>query len=126
MKKIVILLITLTLALALVACGNDTAQENTSAAASDDTAASSDTLTPDQMRHDPMSFTGEISVEGIVGAHDRFSFSLSSDADDFALPIDYRGDQALPQAGSVIVVTGEMGLNCCGLHLRSTRFEVLE
>ena len=121
-KKVAVLSMVLALALVLIACGNEAARDGTYDIAD----APPDALTLDQMQHDPMSFTGQISVAGIVSAHDRFTFSLSGDAGAFVLPIDYRGNQALPQVGTAIIVAGEMSRNCCGLHLLSTHFEVAE
>ena len=112
MKRFAALLMLITIALAIVGCGSD----NTDVI-----------LTPAQMQHDPMSFEGQISVEGVVGDYGRFNFSLSSEDENFELAIDYRGNQTLPAIGTVIVATGQMNFRpCCGPHLISTRFEVIE
>ena len=86
----------------------------------------SEALTLEQMRRDPMSFTGQISVLGVVSEEFEWDFSLSDEDVDFSLNIDYRGSQALPEIGAVIVVTGQMNYRpCCGPHLIATRFEVI-
>ena len=120
MKKTVVLLVLLMLILVFTACESDN-PNNTS----DATTAAAEPLTTDQMQYDPMSFTGQISVIGTVGDYGRFNLSLSGD-DNFELPIDYRGNQALPQMGSIIIATGQMNYRaCCGPHLISTHFEVV-
>ena len=112
MKKSIVLLMLFVSVLVFVACGS---------------AAQEDALypiTPGQMQHDPMSFTGQIEVMGTVGSYGRFNFSLSSDDGDFELAVDYRGRQAIPEIGSTIIVTGRMNYrSCCGPHLIATRFE---
>ena len=119
MKKVIVLLMLFVIATIVAACG--------SAADQGTPGDSSNTLTLAQMQHDPMSFTGQISVEGIVGNYGRFNFSLSGENVDFELAIDYRGNQSLPEIGTVIVATGRMNYrSCCGPHLISTRFEVTE
>ena len=86
-----------------------------------------DSLTIAEIQHDPMSFTGQITIRGTVENHYRFDFSLSEYDTDFELAIDYRGNQALPEIGSVIRITGQMNYRgCCGVHFISTRFEVVE
>ena len=117
MKNFILLLILFMIAFAVVGCGSEDVQDNTDVV-----------LTPAQMQHDPMSFEGQISVEGVVGGQrtNRFNFSLHDD-DDFVLDIDYRGNQTLPEIGTVVVVTGQMGYRpCCGPFLVTTRFEVVE
>ena len=118
MKKIIALLMLFVIALVVVGCGSEDAQDNT------DTV-----LTPAQMQHDPMSFAGQISVEGVVGGQrtNQFNFSLHCYDGDFVLDINYRGNQTLPEIGTIVVVTGQMNYRpCCGPHLVSTRFEVAE
>ena len=116
MKRFITLLILITIALLVVGCGSEYVQDNTDVI-----------LTPTQMEHDPMSFGGQISVGGVVGNYGRFNFSLSSEDGNFELAIDYRGNQALPAIGTVIVANGQMNYrSCCGPHLISTRFEVVE
>jgi len=116
MKKFMTLLTIFVLALILVACESEDLEEHT------DTV-----LTTTQMQDDPMSFTGQISVEGVVGNQGRFNFSISDGEGTFELAVDYRGNQSLPTLGTVIVVTGQMNYrSCCGPHIVSTRFEVTE
>ena len=118
MKKFIALLTLFVIALATVACGDEDTQDNTDAV-----------LTPAQMQHDPMSFTGQLSIEGVVGEQraNQFNFSLYCDDCDFVLDIDYRGNQALPEIGTIVVITGQMNYrSCCGQHLVSTNFEVVE
>ena len=121
MKKFLVLLIVFMSALVIVACENTAVQDD------DDTREVISPLTVDQMQHDPMSFEGQISVAGIVGDYGRFNFSLSGDGGDFELAVDYRGNQALPAIGTAVIATGRMNYrSCCGPHLISTRFEVVE
>jgi len=116
MKRIIALLMLFATILIIAGCSSEEVQDNTNTV-----------LTPAQMQHDPMSFEGQISVEGIVGNYGRFNFSLSSEDVDLELPIDYRGNQALPGIGTVILATGQMNYrSCCGPHLIATRFEVVE
>ena len=118
MKRFITLLTLITIALIIAGCGSEDVQDNT------DTV-----LTPAQMQHDPMSFAGQILVEGIVGGPrtNMFNFSLHCDDGDFVLDIDYRGNQTLPEIGIKVVATGQMNYRrCCGPHLVSTRFEVVE
>jgi len=92
-----------------------------------DDSAVQDYLTPSQMMPDPMSFSGDVSIRGTVGDYGRFNFSLYDDAGEFEIPIDYRGSQALPAMGTVIIATGQMNYrSCCGPHLIATRFEVAD
>ena len=119
MRKIFILLILIMGIFIIASCGADAAQPD-----ADDSASESVPLTLDQMQHDPLSFTGSISVTGIVGNYGRYNFSLYSDGVDFELPIDYRGNQALPALGTVITATGRMNYRrCCGPHLVATSFQ---
>ena len=118
MKKIIVLLMLFVIALVVVGCGSEDMQDNTDVV-----------LTPAQMQHDPMSFDGQISVEGVVGGQrtNQFNFSLHYDDGDFVLDIDYRGNQAIPEIGTKVVATGQMNYRpCCGPHLVATRFEVVE
>ena len=116
MKKIIALLMLLTITAFTAGCGSENTQNNTETV-----------LTPTQMQHDPMSFTGQISVEGVVGGHRTNMFDFSLHCDDFILDIDFRGNQALPQNGATVVVSGQMNYRpCCGPHLVATRFEVVE
>ena len=115
MKRFITLIMLFAITL-MAGCGSEEVQENTNTV-----------LTPAQIQHDPMSFDGQILVEGTVGNYGRFNFSLSSGDGDFELPIDYRGNQALPGIGTVILATGQMNYrSCCGPHLIATRFEVVE
>ena len=117
MKKIFLLLMLFVSVLVITACGSTTSHEN-------DIGDSSYPITPGQMQHDPMSFTGRIYVMGTVGSYGRFNFSISSDNGDFELAIDYRGSQTLPEIGTTIIATGRMNYRrCCGPHLIATRFE---
>jgi len=118
MKKHTIIIIILLFAiLYIVACSSEET----------DSTSAQDNITPSQMQHDPMSFTGQISVVGTVSHNGRFNFAIYCEGETFELAIDYRGNQALPNAGTTIVVTGEMNYRpCCGPHILSTRFEVLE
>ena len=118
MKRILFLLVLLVGALIIAACGSAaveyTANANTSSAP----------LTVDEMQHDPMSFTNQISVIGTVGNYGRFNFSLSGENGDFELAIDYRGNQAIPEMGTTIIANGRMNYRpCCGPHLIVTSFE---
>ena len=116
MRRLVVLLVLFVCVLIVAACGR--AQEQ------DDTGDSNYPITPCQMQHDPMSFTGRIAVMGTVGSYGRFNFSLSSEDGDFELAIDYRGNQALPEVGTVIIAIGRMHYrSCCGPHLIATSFE---
>ena len=116
MKKIFILLTLLLSIFVIASCGAEAVQTGTD----DSTSAP---LTLDQLQHDPMSFTGSISVMGVVGDYGRYNFSLSSSDADFELAIDYRGSQALPEIGTVIIATGRMNYRrCCGPHLVATSF----
>ena len=125
MKKFIILAAFIVFALVLAACGTPASQEYTAIAESPEDTPN-DALTPAQMQHDPMSFSGQISVIGYVGGYGRFNFSLSYDSA-FELPIDYRGTQAMPGAGTKIMATGRMNYRrCCGPHLIATSFEVVE
>jgi len=92
------LLILFASALIVVGCSSEEVQDSTNTVP-----------TPAKMQHDPMSFSGQISVEGIVSNYGRFNFSLSSEDVDLALPVDYRGNQALPGIGIVMmsVLTGD-------------------
>ena len=75
------------------------------------------------MQHNPSSFQGTIYVKGTVTTHNRLAFAIVSEDSDFVLGIDYRGNQALPPIGSVVVATGTVGNRpCCGYFLNSTRF----
>ena len=123
MKKFTILLMFIATIILITACISETAIDS----AVDSVGDSTDSLTPSQMQHDPMSFTGEITIVGVVGSEGRFNFSVTDDDDAFHIPIDYRGRQALPEQGAVIEATGQMNYRpCCGPHLISTRFEVVE
>ena len=129
MKKFIILIAISLLAVTFItACGNATTENNAQEANTSEEADDfPNALTPAQMQHDPMSFTGQISVEGTVNHNGRFNFAVFTEGETFELAIDYRGNQALPNAGTTIVVTGEMNYRpCCGPHILSTRFEVLE
>ena len=77
------------------------------------------------MEHSPLSFSGTVYVIGIVTTHDRFPFALMTEENEFILGIDYRGNQAIPAMGSVVVVSGRVGFRgCCGYFLVSTQYYV--
>jgi len=126
MKKQIITVILLLLTILLVAaCSNE--ETSSTPTIDNNTDTLPDTLTPAQMQHDPMSFTGQITVTGIVNYNGRFNFAVFTEGEDFELAIDYRGNQALPDVGTTIAVTGEMNYRpCCGPHILSTLFEVVE
>ena len=115
MKRLFIILTLLVSIIIIASCGAEAADTNPE--------DSSDPLTVSQLQHDPLSFTGSISVMGIVGDYGRHNFSISSNGVDFELVIDYRGNQALPEVGTEIIATGRMGYRpCCGPHLIATSF----
>jgi len=117
MKKLMLLLIVCMLTMSLTACSSDD---------TDDYDTNS-VLNTTQMQDDPMSFTGQISVEGIVGNYGRFNFSISDGEGIFELAIDYRGNQQLPELGTNIIVTGQMNYRrCCGPHIIATQFEAAQ
>ena len=132
MKKFTLVFIALALIITLSACASESRKGSGEESGGRDTTLNNSytvSLTLEQMQYDPMSFTGEISVLGVVGEGDggQFNFSLLEEDVSFVLNIDYRGNQALPEIGTAIIVTGEMNFrSCCGPHLISTHFEAVE
>ena len=119
MKRLFILLTILVGIILIASCGAEAAQTNPN--------DSSYTLTLDQLQHDPMSFTGSISVMGIVGDYGLHNFSIYENGVDFELAIDYRGNQVLPAMGTEIIATGRMNYRpCCGPHLVATSFREVQ
>ena len=119
MKKFFILLTLLVGIILIASCGAEAAPSNSDNSPS--------VLTLDQLQHDPMSFTGSISVAGIVGDYGLHNFSIYKSSVDFELAIDYRGNQALPEMGTEIIATGRMNYRrCCGPHLVATSFQEVQ
>jgi len=88
------------------------------------------TFTISEIQEDPASYTGIITLIGIVGDASTRDFALQNEDGTFEVFVDYRGSQALPQLGEKITVTGTLGENrpCCGpgFTITSTQFEVVE
>lgn len=81
------------------------------------------------MRDDPAPFGTGMHVVGVVAPNSevrnglRFTFALSDEDGTFALGVEYRGSQPLPETGSVVVLSGSMGFRgCCGHFIVSTRY----
>ena len=84
----------------------------------------------EQIQDDPHSYLGEITLVGIVGSVSSREFTLETETGTFEVAVDYRGNQALPQIGDMLMVEGRLTENrpCCGpgFTLISTRFELVE
>jgi len=129
MQKFILLTMMFLVVMLIAACANttvDTVAESHVAPeihTNSEATTMPDTLTPYQMQYNPRSFQGTIYVEGIVTEHNRLPFALISEDSDFVLGIDYRGNQALPEVGSVVVASGTVGHRpCCGYFLNSIHF----
>jgi len=117
MKKILSIITSTAVIFIFVACGNGNDESN-------------GYLTIGQLEADPFIYAnGEVTVLGVVAEDDRFAFALVDSTSDFAIQVDYIGNQALPEVNSTIRVTGQILESCCdpGIALiRSLRYEVVE
>jgi len=121
MKKIIASCIVLVLVFALSACGDSTQGANN---------PDGSTFTIEEIREDPASYIGTITLIGVVGDSSTQDFALQNEDGTFEVLVDYRGSHALPQLGDKVVVEGQLGANrrCCGpgFTIRSTQFEAVE
>ena len=120
-KKITILSTVLVIAFALSACGGAAQGENN---------PYGDAFTIEEIQANPSSYSGEITLIGIVGTSNTQDFSLQTSSGTFEVLIDYRGSQALPSLGDRVAVEGQLSQNrpCCGpgYTIVSTRFEEVQ
>ena len=88
------------------------------------------TFTIEEIQASPASYIGRITLTGFVAASSTEDFALQNEEGTFEVHVDYRGNQALPQAGDKVAVEGQLSEKrpCCGpgFTLRSTRFELVE
>lgn len=123
-KGIIIPLVALTLVFVLSGCTDNSAVQaetnpnsNTTQTASDtENNSTIDALTVGQIGVNPRSFLGEITLTGVVGSVDAREFFLFNDDNTFEISVDYRGNQAFPQVGDEVIITGQLIENrpCCG------------
>lgn len=115
--RIIILCAVIVSVLALSACGNGPAEHFGD-------------LSIEEIQDAPLSFLGYMSLTGTVGYVGSHEFTLINDTATFEVNVVYRGNQALPQTGDVIVVEGQFSESppCCGPGFRilSTQFHTLE
>jgi len=115
-NKYITLSVVLVLIFALSACGETNGESS----------AVDGVLTIEQIKDNPYSFLGDVIITGIVDYGGTHNFILRDEARTFELPIDYRGNQALPQAGDEITIEGSLVDNCCGegILLRAMQYEL--
>jgi len=89
-----------------------------------------DALTVVQIEVNPRLFLGEVTLIGVVGSVGAREFLLFNDDNTFEISIDYRGNQAFPQVGDEVIITGQLIENrpCCGggFTIIATRFDLTE
>ena len=75
-----------------------------------------------------LSFEGRgiVSLRGFVAEDDRLSFRLTTTSGEKFIQVDYRGNQALPELGAEIIITGSITTSCCGLiMIMSNSYEIV-
>jgi len=84
----------------------------------------------EEIENSPGDYVGNITLTGVVGDSVTQDFAIQNEDGTFEVLVDYRGSQALPQIGGIVVVEGQLRANrpCCGpgYTLISTQFEVAE
>ena len=122
-KTIIALCTALALILAFSSCAGNNVQQDVNN-------YNSGTFDVEEIKYDPASFVGIITITGIVANSSTQDFALQNEAGTFVVLVDYRGSQALPQAGDRIAVHGQLLENrpCCGpgLTIMSMGFEEAE
>jgi len=121
MKKSMVPFI-IVLILALAACGGSAVVQGVN---NPDGGA----FTIEEIQDNPTYYVGTITLTGIVGSSDTQDFSLRNETGFFQVLVDYRGSQALPQLGDMIIIEGVLRENrpCCGpgFTLTATQFEAV-
>ncbi|MCL2187545.1 MAG: hypothetical protein FWC16_10580 [Defluviitaleaceae bacterium] len=103
MKKILALLTLALLALVLTACGaEETPREGV--------------FDLEEVMENPQAFLGDISIAGVAGVSVGNEFMLLTNDGTIGINVDFRGNQAMPEAGIRIVVIGNLRAQrpCCG------------
>ena len=122
-KTTIVLCTALALILALSSCAGNSVQQGVNN-------YNNDIFDIEEIKYDPASFIGPITIIGIVADSSTQDFALQDEAGTFVVLVDYRGSQALPQAGDRIAVHGQLLENrpCCGpgLTIMSMGFEEAE
>jgi len=129
-KKITILSTVLVIVFALSACeGADQGENNPygDTFTIEENDPFDGAFTIEDIQGNPSSYSGEITLIGIVGTSSTQDFSLQTSSGTFEVFVDYRGSQALPSLGDRVAVEGRLSQNrpCCGpgYTIVSTRFE---
>ena len=88
------------------------------------------TVPIEQIQDNPQNYLGEVTISATVGMVTSREFIIRTAARDFEITVDYRGNQAFPHTGDIILIAGRLTENrpCCGpgFTLTSTQFEVVE